>query len=302
MFIRNCPSCQCEITHKNSSDCQTAIRKGRLCKKCSTEKKYGRKTITDIVLFSKLYSQDRLSIEDIAKYFNVNQSYVMNFAHSNKIDRRDYDIVMELQGFKRCHKCKTFKKKIDFHKNKEFRDGLTTTCKECNCIKANEWKSKNEERVLENSKKYAKKIKESNPEKLKEWVKQSKKNYRSTEKGKWDGRCRTMLRKALSKMGLVKNNRTSIILGYSPKDLQEHLKQYYLYENGNYEIDHKVPISFFNVGTPVNIVNSLSNLWLTSIDYNQNKSNKWADAISEEYYYQILPYIKEEFVQDLHLL
>ena len=302
MFIRNCPSCQCEITHKSNSNCQTAIRKGQTCKKCSTEKKYGRKTITDTVLFSKLYSQDRLSVVDIAKHFNVSQSYVMNFANDNNINRRDYDITMESNGLKRCHNCSRFKNKTEFHKFTSTRDGLTTACKQCNNERAGHWKSENEERVLENAKKYIKKIKESNPEKLKEWSKQGKKNYRSTEKGKWDGRCRTMLRKVLSKMGLVKNNRTSIILGYSPKDLQEHLKQYSLYENGNYEIDHKVPISFFNVGTPVNIVNSLSNLWLTSIDYNQNKSNKWADAINEEYYYQILPYIKEEFIQDLHLV
>jgi hypothetical protein len=302
MFIRNCPSCQCEIIHTKKYNCQTAIRKGQLCKKCTTEKKYGRKTIIDKGLFSKLYSQDRLSVDDIAKHFNVSKSYVKNFANDNNINRRDYDTIMESKGLKRCHNCNTFKNKTEFHKSTSTRDGLTTMCKECSCIKTNKWKCENEEKVLQNSKEYSKRIKESDPEKFKEWRRNGKKNYRNSEKGKWDSKCRTMLRKVLSKMELDKNDKTSILLGYSPKDLQEHLKQYDLYENGNYEIDHKVPISFFNVGTPVNIVNSLSNLWLTSVEYNQNKSNKWADAISEKYYYQILPYIKERFIQDLHLL
>ena len=302
MFIRNCPSCNCEITHTKKYNYLSAVKKRQVCKKCSTEKKYNRKTITDIVLFSKLYSQDRMSVCDIAKYFNVSQSYVKNFAYDNKIDRRDYDIKMESQGLKRCYECKTFKNKADFHNSNGTRDGLTTTCKECNCIKTNKWKNENHERVLNNVREYSKKIKETNPNKLKEWRKNGKKNYSKTEKGKWDGKCRSMLRKTLSKMGLVKNDRTSAMLGYSPKDLQEHLKQYDLYQFGGYEVDHKVPISFFKVGTPVSIVNSLSNLWLTSIDYNQSKSNKWADAISEDYYYQILSYIKEEHIQDLHLI
>jgi|LakMenEpi03Aug12_release.lakeMendotaPanAssembly.Ray.scaffolds.fasta_scaffold271469_4 hypothetical protein len=299
MLVRECPSCNSNITYSNKDNFNSANKKGSLCKKCAEAEKHGRKTITDINTFFRLYSEERRSVEDIAKHFEVLPSTVKNYANHNKINRRDYDIIMEKEGKKRCHGCKSFYVFDDFHKNNNTRDGLVTKCKKCMCEKSNDYKDKNLERVLKSTKEYSKRMKEENPETFKKWRKTAKKNYLNSEIGKWDSKCRSILKRALSKMGLTKNDTTNKLLGYSPKQLLDYLKTFDLYYEGGYEVDHKVPISYFKLGTHPSIINSLCNLQLTTIKYNQNKSNKFADPITIDYYDNIKLHIKEECLNKL---
>jgi|688.fasta_scaffold260691_1 hypothetical protein len=299
MFIRVCPKCNDEITYKHRGNFNTAVNKNNVCKRCAESNKHSRNIIQDREKFFNLYSKERMTEKEIAEIFNITVSYVRNYANDNNINRRDYDIQMEENGLKRCHTCKTFKEFNEFHNSKNTRDGLTTACKECQLKKSKVYREENCELLIIKSKRYTEKIKKENPELLQEWRRNGKKNYSKTEKGKWDSKCRSILRKVLKKMGLKKNSNTNILLGYSPEDMMNHLKRYELFYVGGYEVDHKIPISYFKVGTHPKIVNSLDNLWLTTIEYNQTKSNKWSEKISKDYYEIIKDYIKEDY---LHLI
>ena len=75
--------------------------------------------------------------------------------------------------------CKTCNKKLglsDFHKHKNSKDGLSTSCKSCVKIKSKYWYDSNKEYAKIRAKIYA----QENPEKVRLW----KLKYRTSEKGK----------------------------------------------------------------------------------------------------------------------
>lgn len=62
-----------------------------------------------------------------------------------------------------------------------------------------------------------------------------------------------------------KRGRTFAVLGYTPDDLRRHLESLFApgmsWENyGEWEIDHKYPISAFPLGTGIDVINALANL------------------------------------------
>jgi hypothetical protein len=70
-------------------------------------------------------------------------------------------------------------------------------------------------------------------------------------------------------LGWKKQNKTNVELGYSSSDLRIHLEKLFVdgmsWNNhgkghGKWHIDHVQPISSFELGTPPDIVNALSNL------------------------------------------
>lgn len=56
---------------------------------------------------------------------------------------------MQLQGMKYCPKCKTWKGKTDFYKNKSQGDGLTGMCKICLLKDQREYRERNRDAILE---------------------------------------------------------------------------------------------------------------------------------------------------------
>lgn len=141
----------------------------------------------------------------------------------------------------------------------------------------------------------------NNPEKLEEykkWLKEYSYNYNRKEENKenlkklqrnyakkhpyrfaWRG----TLRHTLRHFGKKKEDKTINLLGYSAKDLKNHIEKLFVdgmsWDNygqgfGKWNIDHIKAISNFDPETPVHIVNTLSNLQpLWSLD-NISKGNR----------------------------
>lgn len=67
----------------------------------------------------------------------------------------------------------------------------------------------------------------------------------------------------------------------------------------SHDIDHKIPLSWFNRETPIAVVYHLENLQLLPRLANMVKSNYWAHPVSQEYYDIAIPHIKPEYVNKL---
>jgi hypothetical protein len=93
-------------------------------------------------------------------------------------------------------------------------------------------------------------------------------------------RCRSMVRIFLKKINIKKNNHTEILLGYSPQDLKNHIKNHSNWEkvkNENWQIDHIFPLTaFVEYGIKdIKLANSLENLQPLSKKDNIKKTNKY---------------------------
>tara|TARA_R110002153_G_scaffold167612_1_gene320291 strand:+ start:15 stop:593 length:579 start_codon:yes stop_codon:yes gene_type:complete len=62
----------------------------------------------------------------------------------------------------------------------------------------------------------------------------------------------------------------------------------------SYDIDHKVPKSWFLISTPKYLINHLDNLHVIDRKYNRSKLNRWSDPVQSEYLDKIRPYVKKE--------
>ena len=92
-----------------------------------------------------------------------------------------------------------------------------------------------------------------------------------------------MLRIAIRRMGLSKNEKTIDLLGYSADQLKTYLESLFLdgMSWGNkklWSIDHIIPLSSFRTDAPMYIVNSLENLQPLWSKDNSVKSNKMEDT------------------------
>ena len=181
-----------------------------------------------------------------------------------------------------CKRCDNDKDLEDFHKKKSSKTGYQIYCKTC-------------------SKNMVKKHYESNIDKVIE----RKRIYRSTEdykvnskiyeRGYYEKRkelrknninlrismsIRDILRRCLKYIGKNKEQKTYELLGYNNLKLKQRLecqfKDGMSWDNyGKWHIDHKKPISKFNKGTDLKIINSLSNLQPLWAKDNLSKGNKF---------------------------
>jgi hypothetical protein len=118
----------------------------------------------------------------------------------------------------------------------------------------------------------------------------SRKN--TPEKHRW----RYILKETLKKLNKQKNEKTIKLLGYSPKELKNYLES--LSQNWvDYEIDHKIPLTWFISETPVNIVNDFRNLQLLTKSENNKKRNFYMSEVDKDFFEEIKKYIKEEFLK-----
>lgn len=135
---------------------------------------------------------------------------------------------------------------------------------------------------LNNKEKFSNYDKKRYTDKRKEEIKQrcksekSKARRRETRKltiyDKWRG----LLHGSLKRLNRPKEGKTIDLLGYSAIELKSYIKELFTegmsWDNhGEWHIDHIKPLSSFNKKTPINIVNSLSNLqplWATTREIN----------------------------------
>lgn len=66
-----------------------------------------------------------------------------------------------------------------------------------------------------------------------------------------------------------------------------------------HQIDHKIPLSWFEEYTPPYIVNDLRNLQPLDPSTNQSKLNRYMDKVDEEYLKEARQYLKKSFLESL---
>jgi hypothetical protein len=174
-------------------------------------------------------------------------------------------------------------------KNKEYFQKYREDNKEYIKNKYKEYYSENIKKVGDKNKKW----KEENIEKHKEYNRKSAQKSRkeNPEKHRW----RYLLKETLKKIKKDKDDKTIVLLGYSPQELKKHLETLSL-EWVNYEIDHKIPITWFEENTPVSVVNDFRNLQLLSKSENNKKRNFWMSDVDDVYLNEVKQYIKKEYL------
>lgn len=209
-----------------------------------------------------------------------------------------------------CKKCGLTKTISDFTKCKACVGGYRNSCKECTRAyhvdyqKINPEVKEYQERYRQKNKtkrsvyqiNYAKSI--TGSANRRGWYlknkhllekKENRRKYRKVyNKNSLSLKWRLLLNNTLKRIGKKKEGTTIELLGYTAIDLKLHLESLFTegmsWKNyGEWHIDHIIPISKFDTSTPVNVINSLSNLqplWKTTreingISYlgNLNKSN-----------------------------
>jgi hypothetical protein len=201
--------------------------------------------------------------------------------------------------------CKLCKKEIDSNyysinkvkvclKNKEYRTENSDKIKESKNIRKDKikiskkkYRDNNKEKIYKYNKEYFLVNKDILSEKHKEYMKKyiltkeykeiKKREYlRNKEINKHILIWRNTLNSTLIRLNKSKEGKTIDLLGYSPIELKEHLEKLFTdgmsWDNyGEWHIDHIIGVINFDVSTPVNIVNALSNLrpmWATTREIN----------------------------------
>ena len=128
-------------------------------------------------------------------------------------------------------------------------------------------------------------------------------NRKKYSENKYKFILRNQIKNIKEKLNTPKNKKLVEELNYTPLDFKIHienqLQQNMNWDNiGNFEgswnIDHKIPITWFQNKTPFHIVNNLENLQPLWRDDNLSKSNNYSDKISLNYYNLCKDYILEE--------
>ena len=128
------------------------------------------------------------------------------------------------------------------------------------------YREKNSKKLNENNKIY----RQNNQEKFKEYKKDY--NLKNRHVCAW----RSVLKYNLRRIGKKKEGTTLELLGYSALELKNHLDSLFTegmsWNNyGEWHVDHIIGVIFFDITTPANVVNALSNLrpmWATTREIN----------------------------------
>lgn len=213
----------------------------------------------------------------LKKFNNINPDYdKKRYLQANPkkiIEIVDYSNLTN----KTCSKCKEEKEIYFFSKSKNNKDGLNYECKKCisEYCKKNYINNKVQINKRHKTYYYDNIIRE----------KERKKLYRQTNGEKiminynkhphinaWRG----ILKSCLRRLGKKKEGHTIDLLGYSALELKNHITSLFTdgmtWNNyGEWHIDHIKPIHKFDKDSPMNIVNTLSNLrplWATTREIN----------------------------------
>lgn len=204
-----------------------------------------------------------------------------------RVHKKERESLLK-NGYSWCTKCQASKKISYFNKDRTTWFGLEYICKTCSIKKTQKRREEYPEKVKEirrNSRnkkadyynKQSKKWKETN----RNLVRQYKRNkYKEDPLYKLQVACRGIVRRMFKSINNTKNKNTNKILGYSPKDLKEHLEKQFKdgmnWDNyGEWHIDHIIPISSatnLEEGIKLSKLENLQPLW--GVD-NIRKGNKF---------------------------
>lgn len=106
---------------------------------------------------------------------------------------------------------------------------------------------------------------------------------------------RMRFRDMLRRCGVTANSKNMLELGYTKEDF---INKFPKIDKG-YEVDHCIPLSWFEEGTPIYISCALSNLQLLDAKSNNLKKNFWCHIPSDtQYVTEALKYIKKEYLEN----
>lgn len=217
-----------------------------------------------------------------------------------------------------CCECNIEKNLDQFSKNKNIKGGLNNRCKVC-CsvrnkkryelkkenikVKCNQYYYNNKETIknkqtgklnsYQKNKEWHLNYREKNKEKYLQYIKEYQKinqplKYATDSIYKTKKLIGNQIRNFLKGN---KNKKTEILLGYSYQEFVEKIG----IPKKNEHIDHKIPMSWFEDSTPVDIIWNLHNLQIVDKKYNQTKLNLFHDRIPQECLNEVKKYIKEQY-------
>jgi len=199
---------------------------------------------------------------------------------------------------KYCNKCKENKELINFTNKTSSPDGKSYVCRLCKKeidknyynnnketfhIRNKNWKCNNLERFKEVNKKWNK----DNPDKVKE----AQIKYRINNP-------------SYKIRNLFHNLKNRFQNGHGKEEykiIKDYIENLFI-ENMNWntiEIDHKIPITWFKLDTPLILINDLRNLQPLFTEDNRNKAASYCHPVEKEYYDLIINYIKPRRVKQL---
>jgi hypothetical protein len=148
----------------------------------------------------------------------------------------------------------------------------------------------NKDKIQKYNEEYYQKNKEKIKKSSTEWIKEKYKNNQ-------EFRIQTKLHLQIVKYLHQHQNINKIpqILGYEIKDFINKIGS----PKKGYDIDHKIPLSWFENFTPINIIWDLRNLHIIKSQENKKKGNRFAHPITEEYKNSIKQYIKTKYQSKL---
>jgi hypothetical protein len=218
---------------------------------------------------------------------------------------------------KKCSECKVEQDINNYYKDKNRKDGISNRCKKCHnnsakqhyiknkkhyIKKANEYYIENKDTILQKQKSkpsysklkpgYYKEYRKRNIEKTKKWRNQYDKKRREDVEYNTLNIIKSQIYNFLKNK---KGKTTEELLGYKYQDFVDKIG---LIDKG-YELDHKIPISWFKTGTPISIIWHLENLQITTKEYNRKKHNTHADIISASYYKTVIEWIQEHHLSKI---
>jgi hypothetical protein len=175
-------------------------------------------------------------------------------------------------------------------KNKEYFQKYRENNKEMITKKSREHYINNVDKIKQKNKNW----RENNPEKHREYnrISAAKSRKEQPEKHRWRG----ILKETLKKLNKEKNDKAIKLLGYSPKELKEFLlslsPKWF-----EFEIDHKIPLTWFVSETPISLVNDFRNLQLLTKSENNKKRNFYMSDVDDDYLKEVKIYIKKEYLK-----
>ena len=183
---------------------------------------------------------------------------------------------------KYCKFCQQNKSLEQFVKHPKTIDGYNNKCKQCVKEYRVSYNKTNKKDILEYNVKY-------NQTYNKEW------GRNNTHIVRW----RSLLQRCLIYKGKKKNGKTEDILGYSISTFKQHIESQFK-DGMNWEnthMDHKIPLTWFLIDTPPNIVNHLSNLEPLLVKENISKLNRYSHSIDEKYFLMIQEWILPQHIE-----
>jgi hypothetical protein len=206
---------------------------------------------------------------------------------------------------KKCNKCQEVKPVSDFGKESRAKNGYKPRCKKC----TNEYHKKMYPNFKTNKLNRQKIYYEENKDQIIERVKTyyHKNRKKIVERNKLYIRARKIkdpylitlssFRTLVKKLLKNPHYKTFDYLGYTFCDL---LKTLGRLPERTENIDHKVPISWFEDKTELKIIFSLENLQILDALENRKKGARYAHKISKNYYDQIKHFIKPKHLQKIN--